>query len=172
MIAYEYANALFELATKENKHEIVRDEYSLFLKLIKDNPDFLKVLTFPNIVKDEKKECIKKTLIGFDELILNFFYVLIDNNRMDMVEEIGQEFAKMERAFNNVTKVDVYTAVKLTSDELKEVESKLSNIITDTKILINNIEDPSLIGGMKAVYDGKEIDFSLNKKLNDLKKNL
>jgi len=172
MIAYEYANALFELATKENKHEIVSDEYSLFLRLIKDNPDFLKVLTFPNIVKDEKKECIKKTLIGFDKLILNFFYVLIDNNRMDMVEEIGQEFAKMEREFNNVTKVDVHTAVKLTSDELKEVESKLSNIITDTKILINNIEDPSLIGGMKAVYDGKEIDFSLNKKLNDLKKNL
>ncbi len=172
MIAFEYANALFELATKENKHEIVSDEYSLFLKLIKDNPDFLKVLTFPNIVKDEKKETIKKTLVGFDDLLLNFFYVLIDNNRMDIVEEIGQEFAKMEREYNNVTKVDVYTAIKLTKEELKEVEVKLSNIITNTQILINNIEDPSLIGGMKAVYEGKEIDFSLNKKLNDLKKNL
>ncbi len=172
MIAFEYANALFELATKENKHEIVSDEYSLFLKLIKDNPDFLKILTFPNIVKDEKKETIKKTLVGFDDLLLNFFYVLIDNNRMDIVEEIGQEFAKMEREYNNVTKVDVYTAIKLTKEELKEVEVKLSNIITNTQILINNIEDPSLIGGMKAVYEGKEIDFSLNKKLNDLKKNL
>lgn len=172
MIAFEYANALFELATKENKHEIVSDEYSLFLKLIKDNPDFLKILTFPNIVKEEKKETIKKTLVGFDDLLLNFFYVLIDNNRMDIVEEIGQEFAKMEREYNNVTKVDVYTAIKLTKEELKEVEVKLSNIITNTQILINNIEDPSLIAGMKAVYEGKEIDFSLNKKLNDLKKNL
>ena len=172
MIAEEYAKALFELADSNNKHEIVSDEYSLFLKLIKDNPDFLKILTFPNIIKEEKKNVLKNTLKGFDELVIDFFYVLIDNNRMNIVEEIGQEFAKMERQYNNVTKVDVYTAKKLNSEELKEVENKLSNIIKDTKILINNIEDPSLIGGMKAMYEGKELDFSLNKKLSDLRNNL
>lgn len=172
MIAFEYAKAIFELASENNKHEVINDNFSLFLKLIRDNPDYLKILTFPNISIENKKESIKKTLIGFDELFINFLFVLIDKHRLSVVEEIGQEYARLERQINNVTKVDVYSAQKLTKEETKLIHAKLESLIEGQEILINNVVDSSLIGGIKAVYDGKEIDFSLSKKLTDLKKSL
>lgn len=172
MIAFEYAKAIFELASQYNKHEIINDNFSVFLKLLKDNPDYVKVLTFPNISNDSKKDSLKNTLIGFDDLFLDFLYVLVDKRRISIIEEIGQEYARMEREINNVTKVDVYSAQELTKEETKEILSKLEKLIKGQEILINNIVDSSLIGGIKAVYNGKEIDFSLSKKLTDLKKSL
>ena len=85
MIAEEYAKALFELATSNDKSDVINDNFSVFLKLLKDNNDYFKILTFPNISLNDKKDCLRKTLIGFDDLFIDFLFVLIDKNRMSLV---------------------------------------------------------------------------------------
>ena len=172
MIAYEYAKAIFELASSNNKEELVNDNFNLFIKLINDNPDYFKILTYPRITIKEKKDSLKNTLLDFEDIFLNFLYVVLDNNKMNIIRDIAFEYEKLILIDNGAVSVDVFSANKLNKQELKSVENALIKTLNKKRIFINNIVDESLIGGIKAVYNGKAIDISLNSRLDSLKKSL
>jgi F-type H+-transporting ATPase subunit delta len=172
MIANEYAKAIFDLAQANSEEELVNDNFNLFVKLLNDNPDFLKVLTFPRITISDKKEALKNTLINFEPIFIDFLFVLLDNGRMNMIKEIAFEYEQLILADNGAVKVDVYSATKLTKEEILNVEETLKKAINQKRVIIYNIVDETLIGGIKAVYNGKSLDLSLNNQLNQLKKSI
>ncbi|MCR5786814.1 MAG: ATP synthase F1 subunit delta [Acholeplasmatales bacterium] len=172
MIANEYAKAIFELAQANSEEELVNDNFNLFVKLLNDNPDFLKVLTYPRITLADKKDAIKNTLIDFEPIFIDFLFVLLDNNRMDMIKEIAFEYEQLILADNGAVKVDVYSASLLTKKEILSVEETLKKAIGQKRIIIYNYVDESLIGGIKAVYNGRSLDLSLNNQLSHLKKSI
>ena len=61
----------------------------------------------------------------------------------------------------------IYSAVKLQDEQLKKFEEQTSNLLRENVKLENEI-DASLIGGIKILIDGKVIDASLRKRLEDL----
>jgi len=172
MIAEEYSKAIFELAQESNREELVNDNFNLLVKLLRENPDYLKVLTYPRISIQEKKENIKNTLKGFEDIFIDFLYVLLDHNRMNSIFDIAMEYEKLIEIDNDVISVDVYSAQLLNIKQVQSVQNSLMSILNAKRVLINNVVDESLIGGIKAVYRGKTIDLSLNAKLASLKNSL
>jgi len=172
MIAGEYAKAIFDLALEGNREELINDNFNLFVKLLHENPDYLKVLTYPRISDQEKKDNIRNTLKGFEDIFIDFLFVLIDNKRMSNIFDIAYAYEKLIEIDNDVVSVDVYSAQKLTIKQIQVVQQSLVNRLNAQRVVINNIVDPTLIGGIKAVYRGKTIDLSVNAKLSAIKKSL
>lgn len=169
MVANEYGKALFELAQKNENIEVVEDNFNTLIEGIKVNPDYLKVLTYPRVSINDKKNSIKSVCKDFDTTFINFLYVLIDNNRIDQIFEIYSSFQNYILSNKNVLNVEVISAEELSDKQKKELIVQLTNYYNGKKIEISNIIDKSLIGGVKVIANGEALDLSLQNKLNQLK---
>ena len=58
-IASTYAKALYDIALEENVLEEVKNDFNVIVSSIKEQPQFLNVLTLPKLDKEEKKQLIK-----------------------------------------------------------------------------------------------------------------
>jgi ATP synthase F1, delta subunit len=172
MLAKEYATALFELASSNNMLDEIINQFDTLMLAINENEDFMKVLTYPRISSKQKKECIKNVCKSMNEIFVNFLYVLIDNNRVDKIKEIYEEFTNLVNEKNNILIVNVISASKLSSSQLNDLEIKLAEYFGKKHISINPLIDEKLIGGIKVIANGKSIDLSLNSKLQSLKDNI
>ncbi|MTM43796.1 F0F1 ATP synthase subunit delta, partial [Turicibacter sanguinis] len=55
-IASTYAKALYDIALEENVLEEVKNDFNVIVSSIKEQPQFLNVLTLPKLDKEEKKQ--------------------------------------------------------------------------------------------------------------------
>lgn len=172
MLQYEYANALYELALKNKKLPLINDNYKMFIEGIKENPSYIDVLVCPRLSIKQKKESIKSVTNQMDDLFTDFLFVLIDNNRINYVKDIYDEFVKLVNDNDNVLTADVISASKLSNSQTKELNENLSKYFGGKKILMNLVIDPQLIGGIRVIANGKSLDFSLQAKLDILKEKI
>ncbi len=166
MIAREYANALYDFSIT---NPTIEEEYKVLIDILKQDNSLIKLLSFPTISKNEKKEIIKKIAINFNIKFFNFLNVLIDNNRFENIIEIYDEFILLCNEKKNVMEVIASSAVLLSDVQLSRLISRLESKYKGKKIKIKNIIDPELIGGIKVIYDGQVIDLSVINKLDQLK---
>lgn len=173
LIADRYSDALVELA-KEGA--LTFEKISSDLKLIKDtleqSSDLNEVLINPVVSIENKKEIIDKVFSAdVDVLVLNFLKVIIDKERFDTFLEICDSFAKARDAVENISRVEVVSAVEMSQDAKAKLKSKLEekmhkNVVLDLKI------NPQIIAGLVISIGDNVIDMSLKHKLEDLSKKL
>ena len=161
--ATEYAKALYELVnTIHEKEELLKD-LGETLKVF--SGDTLKFFLYPEIEKEKKKDVIKSS---FKEgLLRDFLFVLIDNDRISLLEEIKDEFESMLDEEKKLKQVIVYSKEKLDDNYLKKPKEILEKKLSKKLVLENKI-DEKIISGIKIAYDSKEIDLTLNAKFKDL----
>ena len=70
-----------------------------------------------------------------------------------------------------MNKVDIITATKLSDEEIKSLSIKIDGILNNSPS-VNNIEDPSIIGGLKLRVGNNVFDNSVSYQINQLKKTL
>lgn len=98
----------------------------------------------------------------------NFIFFLIDKNRQDSLKEILEAYSNLNREFKNQRYAKVYTAVKLSEDEKKDLKKILdTKFKTDT--VIENIVDKTILGGMIIRIGFEVIDSSLISELSKIK---
>lgn len=166
MVEHEYAKALFELAS-DSKEEIL-EELNIFVKALDENQEIYQIFDAPNINNKDKKNIITKTTKGFNDTLIRFLYVLVDNQRINDIKTILDEYNVLLN--NSVKTIDVNVTSKseLDNEQLKKLNDLLSHKL-ERKVNIINIVDNNLIGGIKCEYDGKLIDLSVRGKLNQIK---
>ena len=122
----------------------------------------------PTIPAQAKKEILGNIFEGkIQEELLNLLYILVDRGRARHYEKIMKAYrlrCEKEEGYSYGT---IYSAVKLQDAQLKKFEEQTSNLLRENVKLENEI-DASLIGGIKILIDGKVIDASLRKRLEDL----
>lgn len=173
IIADRYADALVKLA-KDGK--LTFEKISTDLNLIKDiltqSKDLNEALINPIISLEAKKEIIDKVFSNeIDGLIINFLKVLVDKNRFDAFGEVLNSYNNALDDINNISRVDVVSAVKMTEESKTRLKNKLEekmglNVIFDLHV------DPNIIAGLVIKIGDNVIDMSLKHKLEDLSKNI
>ncbi|MDD4056530.1 MAG: ATP synthase F1 subunit delta, partial [Bacilli bacterium] len=108
-VAMQYALALDSL--KLNYDEVL-DDLSL-VKTALSNKMTSDFFTHPLISDEEKKNVIRKTFEHFHQQILNFIFVLIDNERMAMIEDIIDSYIFINDEKNNIMRVDILVSTSL-----------------------------------------------------------
>jgi F-type H+-transporting ATPase subunit delta len=137
----------------------VQKELAAFADLF-GNPELAGVLKSP-AVPSASKRGIVETLIArlkpsapLGKLLL----MLADRNRLGLVSQLAKVYDERLMELRQIVRVDVTTAMPLTSDGTAAFEQRLSKA-TGRRVLMTTAVDPALIGGAVArigsvVYDG------------------
>lgn len=166
-LSKEYALALYEILNdRKTKEDVLYNLNELSSSLVGETKNFF---LHPEIKKDEKKKMISS--IYEDGVFKDFLYVLIDNNRFNLIDEIKDDFINLLSEEDNLLEVYVYSKNKLTKEYLETLKEKLKSKINKNITLINKI-DNSITAGIRIVYESKEIDLTLDSKFNNFKEKL
>jgi ATP synthase F1 delta subunit len=93
--------------------------------------------------------------------------VLIDKRRMASFNRIVNEYQKLINQEQGISLGTVYSVEPLTDIQLSSFEEKTAKLLKKNVKLVNKT-DAFLLGGIKIFIEGKVIDASVRKQLQDL----
>jgi F-type H+-transporting ATPase subunit delta len=97
------------------------------------------------------------------------FRLLQENKRFEILEPIASQFNQLFDIMNGVEVAKVTTAFPITPELESKVLAKIAEI-SNKKITIENIVDPSIIGGFVLRIGDKQYNASVANRLQELKR--
>jgi ATP synthase F1 delta subunit len=163
-----YGTALYEAASEREKTEQIRTEAMEVLGILEQEPDLQAFLKFPVVSADEKKQVLENVFRGqICEELLNFLFVLVDKRRMGALKRIIRVYSDLVDHEEGVSYGTVYSAVPLDEKRLTEIEEQTSRLLRERIKLTNEI-DPDILAGVRILAEGKVIDASFRKRIDEL----
>lgn len=167
-----YGKALFEAARDAEKIELILEEIKEIRDLFQANADFYEFVNTPVIAGAKKKAAVGKIFTGrISPEVLNFLYILIDKRRTKNFSKIVDQYQKIIDVSQGVSSGDIFSVEALTEEQLLAFEEKTGKLLRKNVKLENKV-DPSILGGIKIFVEGKVIDASIRKRLQDLELSL
>ena len=168
--ALRYAKAILNLAKENNIESEVNAVMLLINATISENSDLQTMLKSPVIKAADKKNVLNALFTGkVNAVSLGLFNLLEENKRMVMLQPIASQYTTIYDYLKNMYVAKVTTAVALT----KEMEEKVLNKIvelTGNKTSIENIIDPSILGGFILRVGDLQYDASISNNFNELRR--
>jgi F-type H+-transporting ATPase subunit delta len=157
--ATRYAKALLDVLYP-NRAEMGREQLLKFASVLSQQADARVVLENPTLAPERRKELLNKIgdALSLDPPIRNFLGLLVERNRLDLMDEIASTYEALLDEKIGVVKAKITSALELDSRQREEVAARLQTL-TGKKVRMEVFIDPSLIGGLVAqvgstIYDG------------------
>ena len=176
LVSKTYGEALFEIAMEAeegDKAGELMEEIIQVKEIIRQNPEFDKLLKHPGIPKQEKVQVVKNVFKEHisDEL-LGFLEVVIQKERYNELFTIFDYFIDKVKEVKKIGVAYVTSAVELTDGQKEQVKDKLLQTTSYETMEMHYSVDASLIGGMVIRINDRVVDSSIKSKLNDLTRQL
>ena len=167
-----YASALIDVGIELGKLDLLSGEIASLGEVFSDNPELYALLRDGRISKTEKHQIISNIFEGkVSGEILNFLFIVADNNRFYCFKDIVKAYKKMLDERNGFETGVVYSVKKLGKDTLANLEKEIGKTLGESIKLENRI-DPKLIGGIKVYVAGKLLDASYKSGIEKIRKSL
>jgi len=171
-LAREYGEGLYELARDEGLGQLIHEQLEQIGAVIKDQPDFIKLLCSRAIERSARLKVVDDTFGHCAHpYVLNFMKLLVEKEHFDAFLMCCQWFHQRFNEDNRIVEAHVTSAVALNEEELSALRVKLSGISGRQVKLITAV-DPSLIGGVRVEMDGRRYDNTIQDRLGRLKRSL
>ncbi|MEQ8907665.1 MAG: ATP synthase F1 subunit delta [Vicingaceae bacterium] len=171
--AVRYAKALLQLAAEKQLTEQVVQDARMVHALISESKDLTLLLNSPLVRADKKEAVLTEIFSGkVQDLSLKLIQQTVQHNRENL---LGVIFEQMITQYNNshrIAKVDVSTAIPLEESIKEEISKKFIETFKLSKVELNEEVDEDLIGGLVLRMGDKQLDASIRRQLNDIKKEL
>lgn len=172
-VANRYAVALFQLAKEKNLLEPMEKELQLLKAVFSETPELKKVLEHPKVSLKQKKELLEK---GFQNSISAHVFhtleLLLERNRIDILESLIDKVQDLAYEERNVASAKVYTVKPLSGDVKAELATTFAKKVGKSELIIDNIVDSELIGGIKIRIGNRIFDGSIKGQLDRLERQL
>jgi F-type H+-transporting ATPase subunit delta len=170
-LAQRYAKSLIDLSGELKQLDIIHDDIMLLHAICSQSREFVLMLKSPVINADKKYKIINAvTKDKISKITQTFIKLLCSKNRESILPEIISSFIEQFNKIKGIHKVKLTTATPV-SDAIKnsfihkiEAAASIKNIELETKV------NEKLIGGFVLEMEGKLIDASILRDLNDVKK--
>lgn len=165
-----YALALYEVAESRGKVKEYLDDLHSIVNLMNQDSEFLQILKHPQLSTSKKKEIITQLFKSkIDDELLSFLLVLIEKDRILLLEGKVKEFEKIYLEKNNTVIAEVKSVIPLDDEDRQNLTTKLENLYSK-KIILKDEIDKSIIGGVYVKVGNDVIDGTVKSKLNEMKK--
>ncbi|HNP53573.1 MAG TPA: ATP synthase F1 subunit delta [Ferruginibacter sp.] len=170
-LAGRYAKSLLDLSQEKNELEAVYGDMRLLQSVCKSNPDFVNFLRSP-IIHSDKKETVIKALLSNRVTALTdlFIQLLLRKTRESNLPEIVGAFIDQYNKLKGIHRVKLTTAVPVSEDMKQLFVTKIKNHANIQQVELETKVDERLIGGFKMEMDGNLVDASIQRELNDVKR--
>ena len=173
VLAKRYAKALFQVGKEENALDKFSSALSDMAKLYADVPEVVDGLTNP-LYPQEIREKVMEKLVGamkVSTLMANFFNLLVQKRRADVLPDIAEVFQSLVDDENNMCQGTVVSAMKISSKLNDKIKATLEKI-TGKQVVVSNEIDPSIIGGIIARVGDLVLDGSIKTQLKGLEESI
>ncbi|MCK4535029.1 MAG: ATP synthase F1 subunit delta [Syntrophobacterales bacterium] len=169
-IAKRYARALFDIAQKEDKIELIYGELKGFSSILKESGDLSEFFANPVFDNSDKSAVIGDILdkIGMSTTTSNFLMLLVDKRRVDILEQIEECYQRYMDDVLNKVRVGVKTAFPLSSELSARIKKQMEGL-TGKNVEMVIYEDPSLLGGVVIGVGDTLYDGSVKAQLNNIR---
>lgn len=171
-IASRYAKSLLTLSVERDSLEESKKDIDLFIKVCKENRDFVLLLRNP-IVKNTKKSAIINEIFAnkLSELTLAFFGIIARKGREKFLPQIAEAFITLYNEHKGIIEAEVTTTFALTAELRKEVEKVVQEISGKT-VSLTEVIDEDIIGGFIIKVGDRQIEDTISSKLNVLRREM
>lgn len=173
LVANSYGNALFELALEKNSIEDMLQEVICIQNVFKENADFRKFLSHPQISKEEKISVIENVFKGkADDDIVGLLVMIIKKDRYNEIDAILSYFINRVKEHKHIGIASVTSAVELNDEQKKNIVDRLIELTDYKEFEISYIVDKDILGGLIIRIGDRVVDSSLKSKLNSMAQEL
>ena len=166
-----YAEALFEVAKKKGKLDVLREQLVQFAEAVSGNRD-LKVFFFsPYFSSAEKREGVRRAISGAEPELLNFLDLLIEKHRMPEVFRIRTELDRLWKEENRRIDVTVTSAVELDPAVVERIGGEIERQTGEKVDLASRVDD-EILGGIVLQVGNMVLDASIRTRLEKLRKSV
>ncbi|HSD08626.1 ATP synthase F1 subunit delta [Flavobacterium sp.] len=169
--ANRYATAILDLASSKGVSEVVNNDMKSIASTIKGNEELNTFIHNPTIKVDVKENALLEVFASVDNVTKGLFHLLFENKRFEILNAIATEYNKLFDIKNNVEVAKVTTAIAMDAELEAKVKAKIATL-SDKKITIENIVDPSIIGGFILRIGDQQYNASVANRLQVLKREL
>jgi F-type H+-transporting ATPase subunit delta len=172
MVAKRYAVALLNIAKETGSLDVFKEELRVVKEVVQYNPEFKAVLNSSKLSLDKKKEILKASFASVNVYVLNTLLILIDRHREDQIVDVANEFLELANDEMGVAEADVYSTRELTEAEREAISTVFAAKVGKKSLIIENIVDSNLLGGIRLRIGNRIYDGSLRGKLDRLERKL
>ncbi len=170
--ATTYGLALYALVQEEDLTVPILKQLKEVCAIFAQNPAIYKVLSVPDIAKEDRVTVVSDVLgTQVHPYVVNFLKVLVENGGILYLNECLEVYVKQYNKDNNIETITAITSVPLSGTLFEKLKAKLESITGKTVELTNTV-DPACIGGIVLEFDTKQLDGSIQSKLNNLREQM
>ncbi|WP_333876351.1 ATP synthase F1 subunit delta [Flavobacterium sp.] len=167
--AIRYAKAILDTAVASGNATGVNNDMLLIVSTVNENAELSEFLASPIITSEVKMNALKEVFSGVQSETISLFRLLQENKRFEILATIAAQFNALFDEMNGVEKATVTTAFPITADLEAKVLAKVATI-SNKKVSIENIVDPSIIGGFVLRIGDKQYNASVANRLQELRR--
>jgi F-type H+-transporting ATPase subunit delta len=157
-----YAEVLYRLNVEE---QVVLDTENI----IRENPELHDVLVSPVVSRRDKIKVIDRI---FPQEAKNFLKVLCENDGIDQIYDICDEYIKHRKVKNDILLATLYYVSPPTEEQKRGIENFLLKTYDKKAVELHMEKKEDLIGGFVIKTGDREYDWSLAGRCNLLKQRL
>ena len=169
--AIRYAKAILDLANSKGVAEAVNNDMKSIADAIESNEELSTFIQNPTTKVELKESALLEVFANVNGVTKGLFHLLFENKRFEILEAIALQYNTLFDESNGVEIAKVTTAIPMDADLEAKVLAKIATL-SDRKITIENIVDPSIIGGFILRIGDNQYNASVSNRLQVLKREL
>lgn len=173
IIAKRYANALVQLAEKNDSVDKTKADLAEFTSAVDAVPALQNLFASPVFTPENKAAVIQEmsARLGMQPATQRFLEHLAETGRIRYVREMNEAFLEILAQRTNRAMARLTTAAEISPADLAEIKKKLE-ALTGKQVDIDAQVDASLIGGAKAQIGSTVYDGTIKNQLNKMRTQL
>ena len=169
-VANTYGQALYDLAREENLGKTVLEQLMLLKDVFADAPEYSKLLSMPNVPKQERCAILDEAFRGkLHPYVLNFLKILTEKGYIRQFPDCCDAYRGFYNNDNGILVVKAVSAVALSDEQKQKLTAKLESN-TGKKIDLQCSVDAASLGGLRLNYDGKQVDGTVKNRMDAISK--
>lgn len=173
LVSKTYGDALFEVALESGQTDTYLEEVKAVRAAMDENPELLRLMSHPKIVKEEKIKIIEDIFAGrVSAELVGLLRMIVDKGHFEEVNSVLDYFIDRVKEYKNIGTAYVTTAMELSDAQKAAVEKRLLETTKYIKFELHYAVDSALIGGMVIRIGDRVVDSSVRTKLYDLTREL
>ncbi|MGN7812212.1 MULTISPECIES: ATP synthase F1 subunit delta [Flavobacterium] len=169
--AIRYAKAILDLANSKGVAEAVNNDMKSIASAIETNTELSTFIQNPTTTVEVKESALLEVFADVNGVTKGLFHLLFENKRFEILDAIAVEYNKLFDESNGIEVAKVTTAIPMDAALEAKVLAKVATL-SDKKITIENIVDPSIIGGFILRIGDNQYNASVANRLQVLKREL
>lgn len=172
IVASRYAKSLLDLAVEKGQLEAVYADMLQVKSVCENSKEFVTFLKSPIINADKKVSTLTAVFEGKLNAITSGFLTIVANKRREaVIPQIAESFVEQYKTQKNILTA-VITSAKGLDETTKQQALALVKAQLNGEVELVEKIDANIIGGFVLKIGDKQIDKSVARQLNNLKKQL